>query len=284
MPMKPFQILCACSLLLCAATSLWAQDPFPPVITSDSEHTLTEPLADDATLHDVRFVDAEFGWAVGDHGVVLHTSDGGQHWHRQRTPVEGDLQGVWFLDRLHGWCVGGTTLPYLWTSQAIVLSTKDGGKSWRQELAFVPALEQVKFFDLQHGVAWGRGSGADPFGLFASDDQGKNWRPVAVGLPGCWRGGDFVELDPDDGTELGRWSVSDAIDPARIGRSITAPCQQDERRQRGPKRPMPDHARFRNSPHVRLRKRSVIRSLSPTALSSSRLVPRLGGSSHTPWG
>ena len=84
MPMKPFQILCACSLLLCAATSLWAQDPFPPVITSDSEHTLTEPLADDATLHDVRFVDAEFGWAVGDHGVVLHTSDGGQHWHRQR--------------------------------------------------------------------------------------------------------------------------------------------------------------------------------------------------------
>ena len=35
---------------------------------------------DDARLCDVWFVDPQHGWAVGDHGVILHTDDGGQHW------------------------------------------------------------------------------------------------------------------------------------------------------------------------------------------------------------
>ncbi|MEQ1506848.1 MAG: aryl-sulfate sulfotransferase [Myxococcota bacterium] len=37
-------------------------------------------------------------------------------------------------------------------------------------------------------------------------------------------GDQLVELDPDDGTELGRWSVSDAIDPARIGYGSLEPA------------------------------------------------------------
>lgn len=37
----------------------------------------------DATLTQVRFADAQQGWAVGHLGVVLHSSDGGQTWQRQ---------------------------------------------------------------------------------------------------------------------------------------------------------------------------------------------------------
>jgi photosystem II stability/assembly factor-like uncharacterized protein len=35
------------------------------------------------TLTAVRFVDASHGWAVGHGGIILHTTDGGEHWKRQ---------------------------------------------------------------------------------------------------------------------------------------------------------------------------------------------------------
>ena len=44
----------------------------------------TEPLPrswqQESTLRDVHFIDMRQGWAVGDHGVILKTTDGGQRW------------------------------------------------------------------------------------------------------------------------------------------------------------------------------------------------------------
>jgi photosystem II stability/assembly factor-like uncharacterized protein len=150
------------------------------------------PVVDDATLHDVMFVDREFGWAVGEHGAIWHTIDGGKQWYRQRSPVEMGLGGVWFANRELGWAVGGKTMPYLGTSQGVVLRTIDGGETWKQELAFLPALARVKFFDKDNGLAWGRGSGGEPLGVFATDDSGRNWRAAAVAPFAAWWNGDFI--------------------------------------------------------------------------------------------
>lgn len=150
------------------------------------------PLVDDATLHDVMFVDHEFGWAVGERGAIWHTIDGGKQWFRQRTPVDVGLGGVWFATRELGWAVGGKSLPYLPTSRGVVLRTIDGGQTWKEEMSFLPALERVKFFDNDNGVAWGRGSGGEPLGVFVTDDSGRNWRAMAVAALGCWWNGDFI--------------------------------------------------------------------------------------------
>ncbi len=168
-----------------------ADESFPPAITPGSQNSTLAALVDDASLCDVHFVDADYGWVVGAHGCIWHTKDGGSHWHQQKSNVDVRLGGVWFQDRQIGWAVGGATQPYLWTSQGIVLRTTDGGQTWEQQLVFVPALEEVKFFDPAHGVAWGRGSGGEPAGVFASDDGGRNWRPLGVGAPAFWWGGDF---------------------------------------------------------------------------------------------
>ena len=171
---------------LCAQTV-----PAAPVTFGQSD-SAEEPLVEDATLHDVAFVDPEQGWAVGDRGAIWHTTDGGKNWLRQKSGVDVALHGVCFANRQLGWAVGGSTQPYLHTSQAVVLRTTDGGQTWKRELALLPALERVKFFDADHGVAWGRGAGGDPLGVSASDDSGHNWRPVAVGPQSAWWGGDFV--------------------------------------------------------------------------------------------
>lgn len=148
---------------------------------------------DDASLHDVVFVDREYGWAVGDHGTIWHTKDGGAHWQRQHSGTQVALAGVSFIDRENGWAVGGETRPYLHTSQATVLRTSDGGQTWQAQLALVPALEGVKFFNAKQGIAWGRGSGGEPMGVFVTDDGGRNWRAFAVGPVSAWWGGDFLD-------------------------------------------------------------------------------------------
>ncbi|TWU30157.1 YCF48-related protein [Bythopirellula polymerisocia] len=207
-------LLCTWLSLTCAS-DLAAQEALPPEITPGAMDAVSAPLVEDASLFDTHFVDAQYGWAVGAHGCIWHTTDGGAHWHQQSSHVDVRLSGVWFLDRQLGWAVGGATQPYLWTTQGIVLRTTDGGKTWKKLLAFVPALERVKFFDPQHGVAWGHGSGGEPLGLFASDDGGRNWRPLGVGVPSVWWGGDFVDqrqgIIVGPGGQMARLVAGDAV-------------------------------------------------------------------------
>ncbi len=72
-------------------------------------------------------------WAVGHDGVILHSSDGGQVWQRQRAepfdPESDSLRSgaplldVLFTDELHGMAVG---------AYAQLLVTEDGGEHWVQ--------------------------------------------------------------------------------------------------------------------------------------------------------
>jgi photosystem II stability/assembly factor-like uncharacterized protein len=190
--MEASELLMRTAFLILCWCAAW------PVLRSHAQglptNSVTEesPTLDDATLHDVMFVDHDFGWAVGEHGAIWHTIDGGKQWFRQQSPVDVKLGGVWFASRELGWAVGGKSLPYLHTSRGVVLRTIDGGQTWKEEMSFLPALERVKFFDNDNGVAWGRGSGGEPLGVFVTDDSGRNWRSMAVAPHGCWWNGDFI--------------------------------------------------------------------------------------------
>src|SRR6516164_5386507 len=52
-----------------------------------SEIREPSPIEDDANLHDVQFVGSRQGWAVGDHGVIWHSEDGGESWSLQTSGV-----------------------------------------------------------------------------------------------------------------------------------------------------------------------------------------------------
>ncbi len=74
-------------------------------------------------LFAVHFVSARRGWAVGEAGTVLTTSNGGRTWRTQRSRVKALLSGVRMVDARVGWIVGadGTTLV-----------TRDGGRRWKR--------------------------------------------------------------------------------------------------------------------------------------------------------
>ena len=73
----------------------------------------------DADLHDVRFISADTGWAVGADGTLLSTVDGGSQWRIERSGVTTDLFGLAGAgDRV--WAVG----------KGVVLRREDG--EWRR--------------------------------------------------------------------------------------------------------------------------------------------------------
>ena len=133
---------------------------------------------DDARLCDLSFVDPQHGWAVGDHGVILHTDDGGQHWSPQVSGVTCTLNSVCFVDVRNGWAAGGMAYPYLHDSSGVVLCTQDGGLSWQREPVLLPALRKIRFFNERQGWAVGCPSAMFPAGAFTTRDAGRSWQPA----------------------------------------------------------------------------------------------------------
>jgi hypothetical protein len=103
-------------------------------------------LGINAAILSVYFADAQRGWAVGEQGTVLVSTDGGFSWHRQISGTQGYLLSVYFADAQRGWIVGypGT-----------ILATTDGGSSWHLQTS-ATELRSLYFSDTQRGWAVGR--------------------------------------------------------------------------------------------------------------------------------
>ncbi|TWT99798.1 Ycf48-like protein precursor [Botrimarina colliarenosi] len=196
---------------------------------ADGPPSLADVLADDASLRGVAFVDADHGWAVGDRGVVLQTTDAGDHWRRLSTPTDDGLDAVTFADANHGWAVGGSARPYTHESRGVVLATANGGRTWESIAeGQLPRLRAVRFFDNEHGVAAGDGTALAPSGLFTTDDGGRHWRPVPAAAQQQWRAGAFTR---DRVGELAGVVAGLRGASARLtGREVTASLGAGDRR------------------------------------------------------
>lgn len=138
-----------------------------------------------AVLTAVSFSDAQNGWAVGHHGTILHTSDGGENWvlQRQDLSVDQPLFSVQFRDAQSGIAVG------LWS---LMLQTSDGGRTWRkQTLPSPPGATKAdrnlfSVFTAPDG-AWL--VAAEQGLVLRSTDGGQNWSWLDTGYRGSlWAG------------------------------------------------------------------------------------------------
>ncbi|HEX7907783.1 MAG TPA: YCF48-related protein [Paraburkholderia sp.] len=111
--------------------------------------------------------------AVGEHGVVLLSDDGGRHFRQAKSvPVSATLTDVSFPDALHGWAVG---------QWGVLLATGDGGETWHQRRIDTTGDQPfltVYFSDAQHGWAGGIWSL-----LLRTDDGGRSWVSVKLPIP-----------------------------------------------------------------------------------------------------
>lgn len=119
-------------------------------------------------LFGVCFTNVNNGWAVGEAGLLLATSDGGAHW---RSISSGTWQTLWavtFTDRLHGWVL----------ADHAVIRTSDEGRSWSLvQLDSDLTLHALAFTDRLHGIAVGLiGRGDRQVGIILrTSDGGQRW-------------------------------------------------------------------------------------------------------------
>ena len=100
-------------------------------------------------LFSVDFVDQNTGWAVGDGGTILKTTNGGTNWILQTSGTTFNLWSVDFVDQNIGWSVGG---------DGTILNTTDGGTTWILQTSNASStLYSVKFVDQNTGWAVGKG-------------------------------------------------------------------------------------------------------------------------------
>jgi len=74
-------------------------------------------------LNSVYFANANTGYAVGDHGTILKTTNGGTNWVALLSGTNQWLNSVYFADANTGFAVGGST-------RSIILKTTNGGNNW----------------------------------------------------------------------------------------------------------------------------------------------------------
>lgn len=135
-----------------------------PIVSIAQNWEWQNPLPQGNTLGDVTFADSLHGWAVGDHGTVLRTVDGGDTWTIIWTGVSANLAAVAFTDTLHGLAVG----------QNSILSTSDGGMTWTSRWIDSPTgLRDVAM--INDSVGWIVGDFC-----YHTTDGGENWVEVAV--------------------------------------------------------------------------------------------------------
>lgn len=140
-----------------------------------------------ATIYDIDFIDENTGWLVGNNGMIVKTTDGGESWSLQISGYSFHLFGVDFINSQTGWAVGNSEL---------ILKTTNGGERWiPQTSGQTVALYDVNFVNDQLGLIVGA-SGR----ILRTTNGGTNWSSVTSGTSQTLRELQFVDI-------LNAWAV-----------------------------------------------------------------------------
>ena len=105
-------------------------------------------------LLDVYFVDQITGWACGQTGTILRTTDGGVIWTNLNAPPNNAYYSIYFVNNSIGWAVGSS-------GSSEFIHTTDGGNTWAMQSSPTPhSTSDVYFVNADTGWAVG-GKGRD---------------------------------------------------------------------------------------------------------------------------
>lgn len=93
---------------------------------ASSQHWLRQQTPTNRFLFRCSFPDSLNGWAAGEDGVIIRTSNGGTNWLSQNSPVDFFIYDIFFLNPRLGWAIANDNF----VNGSAVLSTTNGGTNW----------------------------------------------------------------------------------------------------------------------------------------------------------
>ncbi|MCP4646905.1 MAG: hypothetical protein GY852_04110, partial [bacterium] len=180
-------------------------------------------------LNSIYFLNSLLGWAVGDNGAIVHTSDAGASWEEQPSGVLHNLNDIYFESETRGWIccdssfvlvtfngtdwiststetfedlngIGMADLSTGWTvgNNSLILKTLNGGFNWQEQISPVIAnLTDVEVVNTETAFASGSA------GHIIRTLDGTNWEATNTGVSVDLNGLSFVD------TLLG-WAVGNS--------------------------------------------------------------------------
>jgi photosystem II stability/assembly factor-like uncharacterized protein len=128
------------------------------------------PMPTSKDLNRLCFLDSLTGWIVGDGGMIIKTTDGGQSWRWQNAGLTDDIIEIFMLDAAYGWALAHSFVGE--SAGTFILKTTNGGDDW--EKRFYPQQYQyffsLYFLDSLRGWMAGR-SGK----IVGTADGGSSW-------------------------------------------------------------------------------------------------------------
>ena len=116
------------------------------IVPRSQRYTNTRLLRTDASLHSVAFASESTGIAVGDHGVVVRTEDGGETWQVAESRVDCRLDDVLWINSQFVVAVGGGYDRITGISRGAILRSNDAGRTWRQgDATNLPRLRKLSY-------------------------------------------------------------------------------------------------------------------------------------------
>lgn len=140
-------------------------------------------------LSSVFFLNSNTGWIVGNRGIILHTTNGGDQWERLHSGTTLHLQAINFGDSDSGIIIGDRRIALGEDREndkkAIgkIFYTNDGGKNWRVTWEKNPVLLTGLYF-LDANTGWITAETLDGNLLLFSENGGKTWKETALNIYG----------------------------------------------------------------------------------------------------
>ncbi len=113
--MKTIKTLIILYILCCFGNQLFADSTWVRVPTPTSKW-----------LYRCSFPDSVNGWAAGDSGIIIHTTNSGATWTVQNSHIEYFIQDLFFLNSRLGWAIAN---DFFFTGTTI-LTTTNSGNNW----------------------------------------------------------------------------------------------------------------------------------------------------------
>jgi len=105
------------------------------------------PLPTGNNLLSVYFIDSTLGFASGENGTILKTTNGGSTWICESTGISENINSVFFLNAYDGYAAG---------DNGKIIKTTNGGTTWDTQNTWTNwNLKSIYFTDANTGYAVG---------------------------------------------------------------------------------------------------------------------------------
>jgi len=143
-----------------------------------NEFWLLQNTPTSALLQRICFVDSLTGWAAGEGGVIIATTNGGTNWLSQNSGINYTIDDIFFLNSHLGWAVAND----FFFAGSTILRTSNGGTTWTHSRYPDTTLYLTRIYFLDSLNGWIAGFNQV---LLRTTNGGSNWITREVDSSEC---------------------------------------------------------------------------------------------------